>query len=334
MKVAIDGGALCAPEGKQYGTYRFTTELLKALSLYGKHDYIVYSFCTIPRTKQEKELHYKAITPSFGWNRIRLPLELQSTKPDVFLGLNQALPWGFKGRKIVFSHGLSFQYYPEYYKVEFSRLQSQLLSYVKNADSIVVSSNKVSQEMKEVFPDLTKTITTLPFGFAPIEKKVIRKPKLFFLYVGSDQGIKNVSGLLHVFTEFWKKNKASRFKLLLVGTNRTNLPPCVEQISFANHKKLQELYQDATAYVSCSFYESFNYPVLEALSSNCPVIALKSAIIPEQESFVHTADTMEDLEFLMVKASQGAFEKETPSAVERIFNWKHYISQLEKLYTA
>lgn len=332
MNIAVDGGALCSPPGKQFGTYRFSTELLEALAKYGKQNYRTYTFCDVPKRIQQQNLVYETVKPSFAWMKWRLPLALASSKPDIFLGLNQVLPFGFKGRKIVFCHGLSFYFFPEYYKDDYKKLYNQLEDYLKDADIIVVSSVRVKQELLEINPEAVQKVVVLPFGIFHSDEKEKRKPHPYFLYVGSDQQIKNVSGLIHTFTEFWKRNRTSQFRLILVGTERLNLPPNIEQVSSATYEELKTLYANATAYISCSFYESFNYPIVEALNADCPVISLKSAIIPEQEPFVHIAENMEDMMFLMEKASQGAFEKEVPSALHRIFNWEHYVKDLEKLY--
>jgi glycosyltransferase involved in cell wall biosynthesis len=332
MRVAIDGGALCAIPGKQFGTFRFSSELFKALSLYGTHDYTVYSFCDIDTKKKEKNIRYKTVKPSFGWMKLRLPYELAKDKPEIFLGTNQVFPFGFSGKKIAFSHGLSFYCYPEYYASEYSRLSNQLKNYTQQADHIIVSSEQVKTELITIFPESARKIIALPFGLFDTEKKPERSPKPYFLYVGSDQQIKNVSGLIYTFTEFWKRNRTLRFKLILVGTERKDLPPYIEQIGFADYQQLQKLYAEASAYVSCSYYESFNYPVIEALQAGCPVVALDSAIIPEQLPFVQTAEHIDDLLFLFEKAAQGNFEfKETPKVAE-IFNWELYVKQLERLY--
>ncbi len=65
--------------------------------------------------------------------------------------------------------------------------------------------------------------------------------------------------------------------------NRQMLPTGKYKFIFASDVpriKLRSLYRQALALVTVSVYESFNLPVLEALSQGCPVIGLKSAIIP------------------------------------------------------
>ncbi len=332
MKIAVDGGALCSPPGKQFGTFRFTTELLHALSKYGTHDYTIYSFCEVPKKERVQKLQYTLVTPSFAWMKVPLPLKLASDKPDVFLASSQVVPFGFKGKKIVFSHGLSFYFYPKYYKEEYPRLKAQLDEYTKTADIIVVSSEMVKQEMIRIHPKVENKIKVLPFGIFSRPVKRARKPQPYFLYVGSDQAIKNVSGLIHTFTQFWKNNRTTPFKLLLVGTQRKNLPPYIEQVSFATHEELANLYANATAYVTCSYYESFNFPVVEALSAACPVVALETAVTEEQYPFVQTAETMEELQFLFEKAAVGTFEFDEPPNITSVFSWERYVSELEKLY--
>lgn len=339
MKVAIDGGALCAAPGHQFGTYRFTNELLQALSLYGTHEYTVYSFCEVPEKDRYAKLHYRAVRPSFGWMKFRLPFVLSQDKPDVFFAVNQVVPMGFQGMKIVFSHGLSFYFYPDYYPSDYQRLQNQLDAYVKEADTIIVSSEMVKEELQRIAPLSRVPVVALPFGLFAKEPEATQKggkqdslkrqPDPYFIYVGSDQPIKNVSGLIHAFTEFRKANKTMQCKLLLVGINRRDLPAGVEQMPFADYQKLQKLYANAAAYVSCSYYESFNYPVLEALQNGCPVIALKTAITPEQEPFVQMADTIEELSFLMEKAAQGAFEMKNAPEIGKVFDWERYVKKLE-----
>ncbi len=332
MKIAVDGGALCSPPGKQFGTFRFTTELLQALALYGTHKYTAYSFCEVPKKEQLKKLEYKTVTPSFAWMKIPLPLKLAADKPDVFLAASQVVPFGYKGKKIVFSHGLSFYFYPEYYKDEYPRLKAQLDEYSKTADIIIVSSEMVKREMIRIHPKVENKVKVLPFGIFSKPVKRARNPRPYFLYVGSDQQIKNVSGLIHTFTQFWKNNRTTPFKLLLVGTHRSKLPPYIEQVSFATHNELANLYANATAYVTCSMYESFNFPVVEALSAGCPVVALETAVTEEQDPFVQTAETMEDLQFLFEKAALGTFEFEEKPDITTVFSWERYVSELEKLY--
>lgn len=336
MKISLDGGALCAPPNAQYGTYRFSTEIIEALKKYSKYSYNVYAFCTIPPTSEYKtNITYKKLIPPTAWMQLRIPLEETLHPSDIFLGLNQALPKGVKAKKVAFSHGLSFVKFPDAYPKDYKRLKQQLDSYIKNADAIVVSSRDLKKDMIEYAEESRDKITILPFGLpqAYAETAVLKVHKEpFFLYVGSDQPIKNVEHILKVFTRFRKETEFSDFQLRLVGTNLEDLPTGVSQISHASLEQLQQLYSSASAYIAVSRYESFNYPVIEALSLGCPVIGYKSAIIHEQRTFCHIADDEEELLDFMKFAAGGSMPHIDRKMLLQRFSWESYVKSLEKLY--
>lgn len=87
----------------------------------------------------------------------------------------------------------------------------------------------------------------------------------------------------------------------------------------------------AKALLTVSDYESFNLPVLEALSLGCPVIGLKSAIIPELEPFVHVAKSENDFIKLLNSTIKRPDQK-TINVLRKIFNWEDYVRKLVKLY--
>ena len=268
--------------------------------------------------------------------KARIPLEEKFHPSDIILGLNQALPAFSKSKLIAFSHGLSFLKFPELYKKDFPRLKNQLDDYIKRADWIIVTSRTVKKEMVEYAPDSKDKIKILPFGLTQEYEntaviKLQKEP--YFLYVGSDQPIKNLDALFRVFEQLRKEEEYRHFTLKLIGTDFERLPKGVSQIKHASLGKLQRLYGGASAYLTTSLYESFNYPVVEALSLGCPVIGLKSAIIYEQRVFTHyAADEQEMLDF-MHYAARGSLPHIDRKALLQRFSWKNYVQTLEKLYT-
>jgi glycosyltransferase involved in cell wall biosynthesis len=80
----------------------------------------------------------------------------------------------------------------------------------------------------------------------------------------------NKDGLLTIDTELFKKVEKSLF--------------LKHNVFFTGHvsdKKLKEWYAKAKMLVFPSLYEGFGYPPLEAMSYGCPVVAAKTASIPE-----------------------------------------------------
>lgn len=335
MKISFDAGALCAAPQARYGTYRFTTELLAALEQYGTLDYTGYLFCPLPAPSTDNpRVQFKRLQPARAWMKLRIPLEEYLHPSDVFLGLNQALPKHTKAKLIAFSHGLSFLQFPDQYQQDFPRLKQQLDDYVRRADAIVVSSRAVKKELVEYYPECKDKISILLFGlpeaYTAVSLLKVRKEP-YFLYVGSDQPIKNLDHLLETFAKVRQEKGYEDVQLKLVGTNLPQVPIGVSQVQHADLNTLLHLYSSASAYVTVSQYESFNYPVIEALSLGCPVLGYKSAIIPEQRQFTHPAVDQNELIDLMKLAIDGAFPFIDRKALLQRFSWQQYVKGLEKL---
>jgi len=303
MKISVDLGAI---SGKGFfGTKIFSLNLKEALLKYDKNNqYFFYDF--------------KTVWPKIFWMRLAVSLKEWQLKPDVFLALNQALPLYFHKKAIVFSHGFSFYFFRKYYpKNVFNRLNNQLKEMVRRAEKIVVSSEKVRDEFLQIFPKIKDKIYVLPFGvpFDCLKEKPKKIKKKFFLVVSGNQPIKNFSFVKEIFLEF--KKRYPDFKLI----NVRNI----------NRKKIIELYRNAFALLTASFYESFNLPVLEALSLGCPVVGLESAIIPELRDYVNIAKNAEEFLKLMKKLPK----KPTIRLINKLrqkFSWKRYVKKLVKLY--
>jgi len=303
MKISVDLGATF---GKGFfGTKIFGLNLKEALLKYDKNNqYFFYDF--------------KTVFPKVFWMKLGVSFKEWHLKPDVFLALNQALPFYFHKKAIVFSHGLSFYFFPKCYpKNVLNRLENQLKEMIKRADKIVVSSKKVKDEFFQFFPKIKEKIYVLPFGipFDCLKERLKKTKEKFFLTLSGSQAIKNFSFIKEIFFEFKKKNP--EYKLINV-----------ENFS---RKKLINLYKKATAFLTASYYESFNLPVLEALSLGCPVVGLESAVIPELRDYVNLARDKANFLKLMKEMPK----KPTPSLIKKLkkeFSWEKYVKKLVELY--
>lgn len=303
MKISVDLGASF---GKGFfGTKIFSLNLKKALLKYDKNNqYFFYD--------------EKTVWPKIFWMKLGVSLKEWQLKPDVFLALNQALPFYFHKKAIAFSHGFSFYFFPKCYpKNVFNRLNNQLKEMIKKADKIVVSSKKVKDEFLLLFPKIEDKIYVLPFGipFDCLKEKPRKTKEKFFLTLSGSQPIKNFSFIKKTFFAFKKKNPD--YKLINVENIR--------------RKKLISLYQKATSFLTASYYESFNLPVLEALSLGCPVVGLESAIIPELRDYVNLAKDEDDFLRLMKEIPK----KPTTFLIKKLkeeFSWKKYVKKLVELY--
>lgn len=329
----MDGGALCAREDNQFGNYTFTNNVIRAIALYGKkHEYYLYTFCPKDENiKLGRNMHFKRLRPRLFWSKLRVGLEEILHRKDLYLALNQSVPLTTFSNIISFSHGLSFKFYQGLYK-NYDTLNEQLEEMLKNSDRIVVSSKRVKNEMVEINPKIEKKIFVIPFGIPydmPLLAKKTRKEK-YFLHVGMDHPIKNVQFIIDAFKKLRKSKKYKDFKLYLAGYTKKVNDPNIKALPFVERDALRKMYQKATALLTSSYYESFNLPVLEALSQKTQVIGLREAIIPEFRSYVRIADDAEEFIQLMKKAVAKPFQ--VKSGLEKIFSWKKYIKELEKVY--
>ena len=335
MNIHVDGGALCADTGQQFGNYIVSKNIIDALECVDKKNkYCIYTFC--PNIgRNEPNISYKALLPPVGFMPYRVGFEELLHKSDVFLALNQALPFYTHGKKIVLSHGLSFLKFPTLYTHDYARLSQQLKNMLADADVIVVSSRKVQEQFQKI---LIKKIpiAVIPFGIphdliGKKREKDTQNP--FLLYVGMNHPIKNIEGIITAFLTAQKKtkNKTMRLKLVGVGDFHKNSYSHVDVIPTIKREQLINLYQKASAFVSASLYESFNLSIVEALAIKLPVIALQSAVIPELKAFVSVCKNQLDFENKIADGMNGNFEKKKVLNT-LLFSWDTFTKKLIKLY--
>lgn len=334
MKISVDGGALCGP---RFGNCIFSENLIQAISKYDReNEYFIYTFCKANNHLSNK-IHLKKLTAKLFQFQI-ISQELKEKK-DIFLALNQVIPPLIKTKVIAFSHGLSFYFFPQLYPDSYSNLKKQLENMLKRSDKIIVSSEKVKTEILATFP-WCKNIQVIPFGipFDMLEKKETKRDK-FFLFVGMDHPIKNVGFLIKAFRHFVAEMEFEDYRLYLVGDDFQNvviqqrsLPTNIRVIPSLIRLELKKLYSRATAYLTTSFYESFNLPVLEALSQGCQVVALQSAIIPELKKYVYEAKDIESFVNMMEQVARGKTKKIDIDEIRKNFSWENYIKKLVTTY--
>ena len=114
----------------------------------------------------------------------------------------------------------------------------------------------------------------------------VRSERPYFLFVGMNHKIKNIDFLVKAFTIFKERQEYKDFELILVGNHHKLVNEKLGiRCKVVDRNELAFLYRNATGYLTTSLYESFNLPVLEALSQNCNVVGKSDALIPELLSF-------------------------------------------------
>ncbi len=336
MKISIDAGALCTKHDKRFGNYVMTRNLLEMINLYEKRNtYYLYSFCPKPLWLYTgKNFIYQLLRPKTFWLSTRVSLEELRFKKNIFLALNQAIPLKTQSTIIAFSHGLSFWFYPQLYPDSYYAMKDQLKPMVQKSKAIIVSSIRVKREMENIFPTYRHFVVLnygVPVDMLSYENKNRKK---YFLFVGMNHLIKNIDFLVKSFKELRKDKKYSEYKLYLVGDlNRyDNRADNIFAFNNVHRDTLRQMYQEATALLAASWYESFNIPVLEALSQNCQVVGLESAIIPELKKYVHIVKKTEQFVEVLKEIVGGKTKEIDVKKIREQFSWKKYIVKLTSLY--
>ena len=203
---------------------------------------------------------------------------------------------------------------------------------LKHAELIVVSSIKVKNEFKRLYPE-ARNIKVLNFGipYDFLATKSVKKNK-YFLNVGVNHPIKNLALLVKYFKTF--QNQIDKtYKLYIVTDKKYNdiKDKNVIQLTNVSRKRLKRLYMYAKAYLTTSFYESFNLPILESLSQNTPVVALKGSFIPEMRKYISIARDESSFVFEMEKILSTNNNIDVKS-LKNDFSWNKYVEELIKMY--
>ncbi|HVN54553.1 MAG TPA: glycosyltransferase family 1 protein [Anaerolineaceae bacterium] len=197
--------------------------------------------------------------------------------------------------QIVTIHDASVFAVPEAYSIWFRMKYRLILSILgKTARKIITVSEfskcelmkycRIPEEKIAVIPHGSEHLDCLKADQAVFERFDIGK-KPYLLTVGSDSPHKN----LGVLAEALRRMDRTDFEVVMVGgafrwfskDHGEAWPETVRRIGYVNDCELRALYERAAALVFPSKYEGFGMPVLEAMTSGCPVICSRTASLPE-----------------------------------------------------
>ncbi len=254
MIIGVDAGALSITDERlKVGVYRVTFNLLQELSkIDTQNTYRLYSFAPLDRGLMQSlgpTMHNVVLTPSIGWSRFRLPLELHIHPVDIFLGLSQSLPSSstshnkdckdisFKKsltilspllrrleshRKMVsmgFVYDLAFIYNPQAYPSSFHQLKQQTDQLVKRADKIITISKSSKSDIINHYHVMPEKVSVCYPGvderFTPVGS-VHKGQHQYVLFVGSLTSAKDLPLAIEAFALFLQKCKKP-YDFLLIG---------------------------------------------------------------------------------------------------------------------
>ena len=248
-----------------------------------------------------------SIQMPIGYQSLRLffiiPRIIKKLNPDVVIEPTHFGPFNLPGhiKRITIIHDLTPIMCPHWHRFHSQLLQRIFLKGIlKRADLIVTNSQNTSKDLLSYAPYTKNKTQNVYLGKDPIFKPnsnsdLIKKYGVgfpFFLYVGTIEPRKNLSGLLHAYEKF-RQGKRSKAQLVIIGgkgwkskeffksLNNHPYKPDIVLPGYIPTEELPVFYTEALAFVYPSFYEGFGFPILEAMSCGTPCITSKVSSLPE-----------------------------------------------------
>lgn len=209
---------------------------------------------------------------------------------------------------------LSFWAVPEF-TTDRIRLDCQtgVLDALENARGLIFISEHSRREFGRFLPQFRrqKEIATVVTPLAsrwPVVAAPAEHAGDYWLFVGSQEPRKNLSGLLDGYEAYAQHHPRPRPLWLAGGSgwkneswqarlDRLEKRGWLRRLGYVPDEAMPELYRRAAALVAPSWYEGFGLPVLEAMSQGCPVICSNQACLPETGGeaplYIHPARPME-----------------------------------------
>jgi glycosyltransferase involved in cell wall biosynthesis len=168
---------------------------------------------------------------------------------------------------------------------------------IHRADHLVSISEATKDELLRLYPRVDpKRVTVIPLASSStfaLRRALVKRPSgvdlepPYLLYVGARGGYKNFANLARALAACGRQ-----CRLLCVGggsfqpsetemLRRLGLSEKVQQLSRVDEEGLATIYRGALALAYASTHEGFGIPILEAMSSGCPVFCLAQSSMKE-----------------------------------------------------
>ena len=161
----------------------------------------------------------------------------------------------------------------------------------KRASHIIAVSDKTKHDLVEILNIPESKVTVIYHG-APEnyvnQSHNLENKERYILYVGQRQGYKCFLPMINFLKSFLHRHE--EVNIICAGPSFTRkeyryicdlgLKNRVRQI-FVGDLELRELYANAFCFIYPSLYEGFGIPILEAYSTNCPVLLNNRSCFPE-----------------------------------------------------
>lgn len=159
--------------------------------------------------------------------------------------------------------------------------------------AVITPSNYVKDQVLELYPDIPAPVTVIPEAasgeFRPGSGSEelpfsLRPGGRFFLFVGRDDPRKNLPRIVEAYRKLPGGLRAECSLVMVTGGKPLDTAVNEDGLIFLRDRSaadLRRLYSSALAFLFPSLDEGFGLPVIEAMSSGCPVITSNRSCLPE-----------------------------------------------------
>jgi glycosyltransferase involved in cell wall biosynthesis len=225
------------------------------------------------------------------WTQIRLPLALESERPDLLFVPAHALPFAWPGMVLTVVHDLAFERHPEVYSfAERTYLRLTTRWAAARCRLLIAVSESTKGDLVRLYGVRPERIRVVPLGVAKPQATAAPVSRLaelgldgnFVLQVGRVEPRKNQTAALAaverldgVTLAIAGPERDAALAAKLRSSQRCRVLGRVDQPT------LELLYRRAGAVIVPSLYEGFGLPVLEAMARGKVVVAAKASSLPE-----------------------------------------------------
>ncbi len=296
MVIGVDGNE--ANVEHKVGVSIYTYNLLSYFQAHSTSivQFVVYLRST-PRADLPSEIEffkYRIVWGPMLWSQLFLPLtlwiyKLSGKTLSVFFSPAHYIPRFCPFKTVVTIHDLSYLFFKsEFLKKDLYQLINWTRYAIEKSSKIIAVSKTTKKDLMHEYSTPENKIAVVYNGYEHGKTRATSHQPLvtdfpYFLYLGTIQPRKNLALLISAFTKFHTTHPS--YKLIIAGkkgwlyetifdlVHQLKMEKNIQFSGFVTDEEKMCLYKGATAFVLPSLYEGFGIPLLEAMSSGCPVVS-------------------------------------------------------------
>ncbi len=280
--IAIDARPMVNPTD---GIARYTYEIVSRITRSPQHKWYLFTHAPLRKKIQQASCRLPPgyLSNSLTCSQVMFPKWAKQDSIDIFWSPRHHLPLFLNTKSVVTIHDLCWQEKPETMPSNRRTLEKYLTPMsLSKADVITTVSHTTLHDLVARFNTSAATYVVPPGIQNFSQPHHTKRQHPFILNVGTIEPRKNHLFLLEAYARVLDKVPHN---LVIVGRQgwggidleaairSKDLEGRVKWVSDTDDQALARYYAEADLYVTCSTYEGFNLPILEAISCGTPIMA-------------------------------------------------------------